>query len=106
MCEWGLGGVSLVMGGLKRWLRGKWGNDLLFERLVDEPKLDRKVYSIDEAIPINTNLARRTSGIPVSLSAISLATPAKSSGESSLVKASLNVIAAVARSVEIAPAAI
>lgn len=49
--------------------------------------------------------ALATSETPTSLSAIVFATPAMSSGESSFVKASLNVSAAVLRLVAIAPAA-
>lgn len=80
--------------------------DTPFGRLLGGPKLDSTVYNRHDATPMNTNLAWGTRGIPVSLSAIVFARPARSSGESSLVKASLNVIAAVAKSVEIAPATI
>jgi hypothetical protein len=56
---------------------------------------------------MKTILARVTRDNPSSLSvaAIDFAGPANSSGESSFVKASLNVIEAVARDVAIAPAA-
>ena len=65
-------------------------------------KLEATVYVRARPRAMKTIRARVTRDTPISSPIISFAMPAMSSGESSLVKASLNVTAAVASSVAIA----
>ena len=76
--------------------------DLRFA-LLGCPKPEAIVYTTAMPIAMKAILARRTREIPTSFSPIDFTAPTISSGESSYVKASLNVTAAVVRAVAIAP---
>jgi hypothetical protein len=94
--------VAVIVSKIQETPRG----NVRFGRL-EWPKLDARVYSKESPMAMKAILARVIKDKPSSLSvaAMDFAGPANSSGESSLVKASLKVMDAVARVVAIAPAA-